>query len=475
MMTVTTSAGGGDGMARPTTTGMHEVRVPVAGMTCRACETRVSRALTKVPGVESAVVSVRRGEASLIVADDVDRPALERSVEAAVAGAGYRVGREPWVSPDVTVWREALVAVAVVAVGAVLVTFFGLPDLLAGSASTSSGSLLVVLLVGLAAGVSTCMALVGGLVLAVSASHASAVGYEDGRPRPGSMRPHLVFQAGRIVGFALLGAALGAIGAQIGLPERAQAVLTLAVALVMVVLGIRLLRVSPRLAAWSPSLPPSLARALGVEQRSAGPYSDARTAALGALTFFLPCGFTQAMQLYAMTTGSALTAGITMAVFAIGTAPGLLAVAGLPRIGSAALRQQVLAITGAVLVAFALVNASGAAGLLGWTQRATEVPTAITGNVSVGTTSQTVTMEQTTRGYVPQTTVVKPGVPIRWEITSVSDLSCAAYLRGVSWEWKANLKTGANVVELPALAAGERYDFACVMGMYNGSLVAAAA
>jgi plastocyanin domain-containing protein len=84
-------------------------------------------------------------------------------------------------------------------------------------------------------------------------------------------------------------------------------------------------------------------------------------------------------------------------------------------------------------------------------------------------------MEQTTRGYVPQTTVVKPGLPIRWEITSVSDLSCAAYLRGVSWEWKTNLKTGANVVELPALAAGERYDFACVMGMYNGSLVAAAA
>ena len=113
-------------MARPTTTGMHEVRVPVAGMTCRACETRVGKALARVPGVESAVVSVRRGEASLIVADDLDRTSLDRSVQAAVAGAGYRVGREPWVSPDVTVWREALVAIAVVSVGAVVVGFFGL-------------------------------------------------------------------------------------------------------------------------------------------------------------------------------------------------------------------------------------------------------------------------------------------------------------------------------------------------------------
>jgi sulfite exporter TauE/SafE/copper chaperone CopZ len=462
-------------MARPTTTRVHDVRVPVAGMTCRACETRVTKALARVPGVVAADVSVRRGAAVLTVADDAPPAEVEAAVEAAVARAGYRVGRESWLSPDVNVWREALVAVAVVAIGAVLLAFFGVSEMLAGSASTSSGSLLVVLLVGLAAGVSTCMALVGGLVLAVSASHAAAVGYEDGQPRPGSMRPHLVFQAGRIAGFAVLGAALGAVGAQIGLPERAQAVLTLAVALVMAVLGLRLLRISPRLAAWSPSLPPSLGRALGVERRSGMPYSDSRTAALGALTFFLPCGFTQAMQLYAMTTGSALTAGLTMAVFAIGTAPGLLAVAGLPRLGSAALRQQVLAITGALLVAFALVNASGAAGLLGWTQRAAGVPTAITDNVTVGPSSQTVAMEQTTRGYVPQTTVVKPGVPIRWEITSVSDLSCAAYMRGVSWEWKTNLKTGPNVVELPALAAGGRYDFACVMGMYSGSLVAAAA
>lgn len=457
------------------TTSAHEVRVPVAGMTCRACETRVTKALRRVPGVLDAEVSVRRGTAVLTVADDAAVPDLDARVSAAVEKAGYRVGREPWISDDVTVWREAIVAVAVVAVGAVLLAFFGVPDLVAESTSTSSGSLLVVLVVGLAAGVSTCMALVGGLVLAVSASHAASVTYEDGRPTRGSLRPHLVFQGGRIVGFAVLGAALGAIGAQLGLPERAQAVLTLAVALVMVVLGLRLLRISPRLAAWSPSLPPSLGRRLGIEERSGLPYSDTRTAVLGALTFFLPCGFTQAIQLYAMTTGSALTAGVTMAVFAIGTAPGLLAVAGLPRLGSAKVRQQVLAITGALLVAFALVNAQGAAGLLGWTQGRSDVPTAITPNVVVGAGTQTVTMEQTTRGYVPATTVVAPGVPIRWEITSVSDLSCAAYMRGVSWEWRTNLKTGPNVVTLPPLAAGERYDFACVMGMYSGTLVAAAA
>ncbi|NCP77121.1 sulfite exporter TauE/SafE family protein [bacterium] len=41
----------------------------------------------------------------------------------------------------------------------------------------------------------------------------------------------------------------------------------------------------------------------------------------GALTFFLPCGFTLAMQAYAITTGSFITGALTMMAFALGTAP----------------------------------------------------------------------------------------------------------------------------------------------------------
>jgi len=451
----------------------QQLQVPVQGMTCRACEVRVGKALRRVPGVLDAEVSVRAGRATLTVDPAVRSDRLQSDVEAAVRKAGYDVGRAPWLSADVEVWKQAVLAIAVVGSLAVLLWWFGVPDLVGGS--VEAGGLAVVLLVGLAAGVSTCMALVGGLVLAVSASYAASVSYEDGSPRRTGWRPQLAFQAGRIVGFVILGGVLGAVGARLSLPERATAVLTLAVALVMVVLGLRLLRISPRMSAWSPTLPPSMARALGVEDRAGRPYSDTRTAVLGALTFFLPCGFTQAMQLYAMTTGSALAGAAVMGVFALGTAPGLLALGGLPALASGRARDQVLAITGAVLVAFAVVNAQGAAGLLGWTQQRGDVPTAITSNVVVGTGTQTVTMDQTTRGYVPATSVVAPGVPIRWEISSVSDLSCAAYMRGVSWDWKVNLKTGPNVIELPPLAAGERYDFACVMGMYSGSLVAAAA
>jgi sulfite exporter TauE/SafE len=42
---------------------------------------------------------------------------------------------------------------------------------------------------------------------------------------------------------------------------------------------------------------------------------------VGIATFFLPCGFTQSMQLYALTTGSFLSGGLTMLSFALGTLP----------------------------------------------------------------------------------------------------------------------------------------------------------
>ena len=85
------------------------------------------------------------------------------------------------------------------------------------------------------------------------------------------------------------------------------------------------------MAAWSPRLPAGLSRTLGIDTAADGSYSDIRTALVGAATFFLPCGFTQAVQIYAISTANPLTAGLVMATFAVGTTPGLLALGIGPR------------------------------------------------------------------------------------------------------------------------------------------------
>jgi sulfite exporter TauE/SafE/copper chaperone CopZ len=443
--------------------GPHDVvrvTLPVTGMTCGACERRVSRSLQRVPGVQDAAVSARRGTAVITVDGEVPWDGIASAVE----DVGYTVGRAPWITRDPGVWRRALVAGAAVAVVAWLLFGVGLGQVRGSLDDPGAGGLLVVALLGLTAGVSTCAALVGGLVLAVSAQRAQEL---EGRP---SWRPHLVFHAGRVVGFFVLGALLGAVGARLSLPDRAQALLIAVVGVFLVLLGLRLTGLSPRMAGWSLALPERWSR--GIRADADGPYSDVRAALLGAATFVLPCGFTQIVQLYAMTTGSPLRSGLVMAVFALGTVPGLLALAGLPMVAGGARRERVMAVAGVALVVFAAVNLASAAGLAGLTtpHGAAVTASGVSPNVALDGGVQVVRMFQGARGYTPAATVVYADVPIRWEITSESEFTCASALRGDNG-FSVNLKTGENVISLPAMAPGT-FAFTCTMGMYSGSLTA---
>ncbi len=444
--------------------GTTRVRVPILGMTCAACETRVAKALDRVPGVHPVSVSARSGMATL----DVDGDLPWEGVVDALDRAGYSVGRTPWLSPDRRSWIRALGALVAVVGIVLVVTRLGFGDVVARM-SDGAGSLTVVLLLGLTAGVSTCMALVGGLVLAVSASRAQTVGESEAA----TWRPQFVFQAGRIGGFFVLGAALGAIGARLALPSQVVAALMIVVAVFMVLLGLRLTGLFPRLSGVSLSLPASWSARLGLDAKARGPYSDLRTAGLGAATFFLPCGFTQVVQLYAMTTASPLQSGVVMAVFALGTAPGLLAIGGLPTLATGRHRATVLSVAGVALVVFALVNMSSALSLLGVTtpRGASVTATGVSPNVTLDKGVQVVRMDEGSRGYAPSDTVVYAGIPIRWVINAESQFTCASAMRGVGSDFTVDLKTGENVVELPAMQPGT-FAWTCVMGMYGGTLTA---
>lgn len=59
----------------------------VEGMSCQGCVGSVTEALTKVPGVQSAAVSLEEKKA-LVVADAAEVP--DAKIEAAIAAAGYK-------------------------------------------------------------------------------------------------------------------------------------------------------------------------------------------------------------------------------------------------------------------------------------------------------------------------------------------------------------------------------------------------
>lgn len=178
--------------------------------------------------------------------------------------------------------------------------------------------------IGLIASVSTCMAIVGSLALSISANFA----------KEGSkVRPQMLFHIGRLIAFFVLGGLVGMLGSAFQLGATGSGVLGIIVALVLFVLGVNLLDVFPWMRRLQPTLPAFLSKRVhGLQEinHSLTPFL------IGAATFFLPCGFTQSMQMYTLTTGSFWTGSLIMFFFALGTLP----VLGLLSFGAAGLQTK---------------------------------------------------------------------------------------------------------------------------------------
>jgi uncharacterized protein len=228
----------------------------------------------------------------------------------------------------------------------------GLVNLIGGSSGDLS--LVTVMIIGIVASLSSCMAVVGGLVLSMSATFAQA---------GDKVKPQILFHLSRLVSFFILGGVIGVIGSAFTLSRAGNLILGLLVALVMLVMGINLLGIfkfTKRLQPLMPKFISSHAQALSSANHSLTPLL------LGVITFFLPCGFTQAMQVYTLSTGSFLAGGITMLAFALGTLP----VLALLSFGSSFIRDRKASgvfykSAGLVVIMFAIINLLGALAVAG--------------------------------------------------------------------------------------------------------------
>lgn len=210
--------------------------------------------------------------------------------------------------------------------------------------------------IGLIASVSTCMAVVGGLALSMSANFA-----KEGD----EIRPQVLFHIGRLVSFFILGGAIGVLGSAFQLGATGTLILSFIVAIVLLILGINLLGVFP----WAKKLQPTIPNFIGKRVHGLKNINHTITPPLvGVATFFLPCGFTQSMQIYTLTTGSFLTGALIMSAFALGTLP-VLSLLSFSSLGIHKKAQSGVFFKTAGLVViffgvFNLINALVAAGII---------------------------------------------------------------------------------------------------------------
>ncbi len=449
---------------------MAQKKVFIRGMHCRSCELLLEDDLGKLPGIKKTLANFRSGTVLLTYEQAAPNDAdIARTVEAAgyTVADGAPTAALPWLTHKIERYGIVLFSVVVVFVLALIGTAQGWFAIGLGT-DIDPTKLSLILLVGLAAGVSTCAALIGGLVLGLSSQYSAAHPELSFRQR---LIPQVWFQAGRIGGFALFGALLGLVGEKLSGSIGFTALLTLAAGAVMLFLGLQLTGLSPRLSAWSFALPKSLARVLGFggDQKT---YSHRGAFVMGALTFFLPCGFTQAVQIAVIASGSVLLGALALPVFAIGTLPGLLALGGFGALPQGAARVWLLPFIAVCLIAFGGWNITSGLQLLGintaaFTQSADQNAVADFAPLENGI--QVVRIMQDARGYHPsELPALRLGVPARLIVDSQDSYTCAASLVIPAYGIQEQLEPGENVIDFTPQKAGN-LAFSCSMGMFRGA------
>lgn len=449
---------------------MNHKIVDIKGMHCASCEILIEEEVTKIPGVRRCKVNYRKGRAEISCEEDLD-PVL---IESAIEEAGYSVGKDEkhFFSHNRKDYMDLGLSAAILFALFYLAQALGIFDI-GSKIGGSYGSLPVVFLIGLTAGVSSCMAIVGGLVLGASARFA------EKHPLATTLqkfKPHLFFNLGRIISYTILGAAIGYLGSFLQLSSSFLGMLTIAVGLIMLLLGVQLIEIVPGLNKIKLTLPKQISRLLGIQQKSTREYSHTNSVVMGALTFFLPCGFTQAMQLYAISTGNPLIGAFTMGTFAIGTAPGLLGLGGLTSVVKGAFAGYFFRFAGIVVILLAFFNISNGFNLTGFDINQIQAKTNTTQakeqekdpNVQLKDGVQIVRMTQERDGYAPDSFTIQKGIPVKWIINSTDAYSCASSIIVPQFRIARALSAGENIIEFTPLEIGS-IKFSCNMGMYRGS------
>lgn len=433
----------------------------IQGMHCAACEIVIEKTIIKEDSVESVEASTSQGKVVVeylpgqkTLSTDYFNKLFKKD--------NYRFSLSNPTPESTSDPITALLIGAAFIVGYILLSKTGYSSLISVN---NTSSLPVFFLFGLLAGVSSCAALVGGIILSLSKQWLSLYSENDSTLK--KAQPHFMFNFGRVIGYAGFGMILGTIGNFFRLSPVVSAMLVIGVSLVMVLLGLQMLGIKA-LQRFQIRFPKFITGKLSDESNFQGRFGPF---IMGALTFFLPCGFTITAQALALASGNPVQGALIMGLFAFGTVPGLLAI-GLSSVklySNPERSKQFSLIAGMLVLFFALFNINAQLSVLGIsfpsvnTQTASDLPILVNGvqiiKITAGST------------YSPNKITLRANTPTRWEVTArgISGCTNAIISRGL-FDGQIDLDEGqVSVKEFTSPKPG-LYKFSCWMGMVSGTV-----
>ncbi|HLC51861.1 MAG TPA: sulfite exporter TauE/SafE family protein, partial [Candidatus Nanoarchaeia archaeon] len=441
---------------------MKTLTCNVLGMTCASCEVLIERKIRQLPGVERVKASKAKNQIEVKCSDEVSLEQLEDVIK----DKGYTLNlaedssKTKLVINDKSRWKE-IGSVLVIMIGAyiLLSQLEILPKNLGVTENMSYG---FVFLIGLVAATSTCLAVAGGLLLAVVNKYNQLNPKLSGSQK---FKPHLYFNAGRILSYTVLGGTIGALGSILTLSQNITGVITIIASILMIIIGLQLLNIFPWLNKVELKMPKFIAhRIYGASEQKE--FKKRNAFLFGAATFFLPCGFTQALQLYVLGTGSFLTGALTMLAFSLGTLPALVSLGAFTSFTKGSAQKYFTIFSALLVISLGFFNLTPGFNLVGATigLSADNSELVDDSQFNIVDGKQIIRLKVDGLDYYPNQFTLKKDVPVEWQIDGSNAVGCAQIISVPKLGILEQLPRGIKTLTFTPTETG-KITFTCGMGM----------
>ncbi len=458
---------------------MKKKTLYIENMTCAHCESRIEQELQKQKGITDVTASYVSG--SVTVTFDENTIGLEQII-AVLEGIDYLVKREGLEpveygnkNADKTgaLGRESkgsrdysnIVGVAIILFTAYIIAWrFNLLHIFYDFPLAAEGmGYGMLFLVGLMTSIH-CVAMCGGICLSQSIPTEGAAPSER---RLYVLKPSLLYNLGRVLSYTLIGGIVGAIGSAVSFTGTMKGIVQILAGVFMVIMGINMLGIFPGLRRFNPRMPKQFAKKINAQRGGRGPFY------IGLLNGLMPCGPLQAMQLYALSTGSPLKGALSMLIFSIGTVPLLFAFGAVSTFFHKKFTERMMTVSAVLVVVLGIFMFNNGISLSGFnlptlTSQAGTVKTSAVATIEDGV--QTVTTGISSGKY--ESIVVQKGLPVIWTIQAEDgDLNgCNNRIIIQKYGIEKSLSTGDNVIKFTPEESGT-VSYSCWMGMIRSKIV----
>jgi sulfite exporter TauE/SafE len=432
--------------------------ITVKGMHCDACDILIKKKFLEEDNVVQVCPNHADQTVEITHKGTLNKSALNRKI----SQYGYSISEHNKALKQEPFIKKAGEATAIALL--LLIAYYFAQELRLTSFLGVSGQMNygTVFLLGFIASLSTCMATSGALFLStVGKLKKTSASFRE------NIVPAISFNIGRVLSYAVFGFIVGAVGNSLVSSLNGGAILNIFIAVILFIIGLDMLKLFS-LSSFT-RIPFTKGLFSYLEERLSK--NPKRTAfILGAITYLLPCGFTQTVQLYALGLANPWLSALTMMSFALGTVPVLLMFGFAASFLQSNIYKQIAKVSAVVIVLVSLSYFSNALRLYGFTlpglDSISAKEKAVT-NVLMKDGYQIATMNANARGYYPNTFTIKQGVPVRWVVKGENIYGCQGELVAPKIAVQKILATGENVIEFTPKEKG-LISFSCTMGMFQG-------